>query len=37
MYHHVTKAIKVITIYHQVHDIINEEAGDRKGPFVKKE
>jgi hypothetical protein len=32
-YHHVTKAIKVITFYHQVHDIINEEANDRKGFF----
>jgi hypothetical protein len=37
MYHHVTKATEGATTYHQVHDIINEEASDRKGSFMKRE
>jgi len=37
MHHHATKATKRATIYHQVHDIINEEASDKMGFFVKRE
>jgi len=36
MYHHVTKATKGVAIYHQVHDIINEEGNDRKGFSMKR-
>jgi hypothetical protein len=36
MYSHVTKAIKVATIYYQVHDIINEKTTYKKVFYEKR-
>jgi hypothetical protein len=36
-YHHVTKAIKGVATYYQVHEIINEETNNKKGFSMKRE
>jgi hypothetical protein len=37
MYHHVAEATTRVAAYHQVHDITNEKANDRKESYVKME
>jgi hypothetical protein len=37
MHHHITKAIKAITTYHQTHGIVDEEAIDKNGSPMEKE
>jgi hypothetical protein len=36
MYHYVTKVMEGTTTYCQVHNIINDEASDRKGFYMKR-
>jgi hypothetical protein len=37
MHHHITKAIKATTTYHQAHGIVNEEATNKKGSPMERE